>query len=96
MQDLVRRPEFGPPTCVRPLARAPRQERAANPGAPEMLRAAMPDRHTNGRVEDRAYQRSFFPLVPCSHNLIAGLLGGILGALYVVITGHGEYFDALG
>ena len=55
----------------------------------------MRDRPTERPVDPSAYQLSFFPLVPYSHNSLAGLVGGIIGALWVVLAHRGEYVDAV-
>ena len=55
----------------------------------------MPDHRTIETANPRAYQRKFFPLVPYHHNLLAGLVGGIVGALCVFATGGGDYWNVV-
>jgi hypothetical protein len=54
----------------------------------------MPDRRTR-EPDPRAYQRKFFPLVSYPHHILAGVVGGIVGALYVFAAGRGDYLDVV-
>jgi hypothetical protein len=47
-----------------------------------------------GDREDLSYQRAFFPLVSYKQVLLAGLVGGLVGAAYALLGGSHDYFDA--